>query len=313
MSVRRTTGRVAGNARRSALLLVGLATVWGRSRLPLPRPRRELHRLNDDLRQAREEQRLRVAQLAEQREALLKREREQVVALEEVQRARDDFIALAGHELRTPLTVIQGYAEYLLDDSAITDEQRHQLAIVVRRAGLMSDLIDDLFALAKLDSQVEPVQFDPVRVDELVRRSVATQEAVAGPSGIVMDVSAEPVNVLGEHLRLSRMVDNVLDNAVRYSPSGGRVTVSVARDGGDVVIRVADHGIGIPASELPHVFERLFRGSNAVNDRNPGTGLGLSSARAIAEGHGGTVTAEPGSPSGTVLTIRLPAHANEAD
>ena len=313
MSVRRTTGRVAGNARRSALLLVGFATVWGRTRLPLPCPRRELHRQNHDLRQAREEEGRRVAQLAEQREALLKREREHMVALEEVHRARDDFIALAGHELRTPLTVIQGYAEYLLDDPSITDEQRHQLAIVVRRAGLMSDLVEDLFALAKLESQVEPVEFHPVRLDELVRLSVLTQEAVAGQSGVEMEVSAEPVSVLGEHLRLSRMVDNVLDNAARYSPSGGKVTVSVARDGDDAVIKVEDQGIGIPPSELPHVFDRLFRGSNAINHGMPGAGLGLSSARAIAEGHGGTVTAEPGSPSGTVLTIRLPALANEAD
>ena len=105
-------------------------------------------------------------ELAEKREALLKREREHVATLEEVHRSRDDFIALAGHELRTPLTVIQGYAEYLLDDPSIDEEPRHALEIVVRRAALMSDLIDDLFDLAKLDAHVEPIEFEPVHLDE---------------------------------------------------------------------------------------------------------------------------------------------------
>ncbi len=190
-------------------------------------------------------------ELDEQREELLKREREQVAMLEELHRARDDFIALAGHELRTPLTVIQGYAEHLLDDETLTEEHRHQLEIVVRRAGLMSDLIDDLFDLAKLDSQVEPIEFDPVRLDDLVRDSVAVHEPAAWEAGNVIDLDLEAVIVLGERRRLRRMVDNVIDNAVRYSPSGGKITVGVMQEGDDALIQVADEGIGIPPEEMP--------------------------------------------------------------
>ena len=251
-------------------------------------------------------------ELAEKREELLKREREHVATLEEVHRSRDDFIALAGHELRTPLTVIQGYAEYLLDDSSIDEEPRHALEIVVRRAALMSDLIDDLFDLAKLDAHVEPIEFEPVHLDELVRRSVEAQEPATRQTGIDMDVVADDVIVLGEQRRLRRMVDNVLDNAVRYSPKGGEITVTVAREGTDAVVRVADQGIGVPEVELPRVFDRLFRGSNAVDYRIPGTGLGLSSTLAIAEGHGGTAIADHDSSGGMVLTIRLPAHQSDA-
>ncbi len=246
-------------------------------------------------------------ELAAERESILRREMEHVATLEEVNRSRDDFIALAGHELRTPLTVIQGYAEYLLDDPSTGDEQRQPLEIVVRRAKLMSDLIDDLFDLAKLDSATEPIEFEPVRLDALVQQSVATQEPSARQTGVVLDVTAEAVSVLGEQRRLRRMVDSVLDNAVRYSPGGGGVTVLVAREGDEALIQVADQGIGVPPVELPRVFDRLFRGSNAVDHRIPGSGLGLSSAKAIAEGHGGTATAELSPAGGTVLTIRLPA------
>ena len=246
--------------------------------------------------------------LDEKREALIKREREQIAMLEELQRSRDDFIALAGHELRTPLTVIQGYVEHVLDDPSISEEQRRHLEIVVRRAGLMSDLIDDLFDLAKLDSQVDPIEFEPVRLDDVTGESVETHETAAHESGLVLRLSSEPVVVLGEHKRLRRMVDHVIDNALRYSPSGGEVTVSVGRVDGNAVVTVVDHGIGIPPDELPRVFDRLFRGSNALEGKLSGTGLGLSSAQAIAEGHSGTVAAGPGEADGTVLTIRLPAH-----
>ena len=250
-------------------------------------------------------------QIAEQREALIKREREQIAMLEEMHRSRDDFIALAGHELRTPLTVIQGYAEHLLDDPSMGPEQRRHLEIVVRRAGLMSDLIDDLFDLAKLDSRVDPIEFEPVRLDAVAEESVGTHETAARESGLALRLSnSEPVVVLGEHKRLRRMVDHVIDNAVRYSPSGSEVMVSVGREDGEAVVRVVDQGTGIAPDELPRVFERLFRGTNALEGHVPGKGLGLSSALAIAEGHSGTVAARPGEAGGTVLTIRLPAHGS---
>ncbi len=247
-------------------------------------------------------------QLDEQRETLLAREREQVAMLEEMHRSHDDFVALAGHELRTPLTVIQGYAEHLLDDPAATPEQQQQLEIVVRRARSMSDLIDDLFDLAKLDAPLSTLAFAPLPLDEVVAESVVAHEEVANQRELTLVMVTEPVHVVGDRGRLRRMCDNVLDNAVKFGLPQGKITVSVRREDDHAVLEVTDNGIGIPPDEVAHVFERLFRGSNATDGRFPGTGLGLSITLATAEGHGGTATAHSGPDGGTVFTIRLPAH-----
>ena len=245
-------------------------------------------------------------ELGEQRESLLQREREQVAMLEEMHRSRDDFIALAGHELRTPLTLIQGYAEHLLEDPSIGPEQRSQLDIVVRRARSMSDLIDDLFDLAKLDVPLTSVAFQLVRLDELVDETVTAHVSAAQQRGITLDVSASPTVVTGDHARLRRMCENLIDNAVKFSREGGRVKVTLDAELSEAVLRVVDHGVGIPPDEVPRVFERLYRASNAVDLRYPGTGLGLSIALATATAHGGTALAENGPDGGAVFTIRLP-------
>jgi signal transduction histidine kinase len=247
-------------------------------------------------------------QLDEQREELLAREHAQVAMLEEMHRSRDDFIALAGHELRTPLTVIQGYAEHLLEDPAATPEQRQQLEIVVRRARSMSDLIDDLFDLAKLDMPLSSVAFASVPLDEVVLESVVAHEQMAGQRDITIVRSIQPVLVVGDRGRLRRMCDNVLDNAVKFSPPAREITVTLRREDDSAVLEVADQGIGIPADEAARVFERLYRATNATDGRYAGTGLGLSITLATAESHGGTATVDTGGGGGTVLTIRLPAH-----
>jgi signal transduction histidine kinase len=247
-------------------------------------------------------------ELAEQREVLLDREREQVAMLEEMHRSRDDFIALAGHELRTPLTVIQGYVEHLVDDTSMSPEQRTQLEIVVRRAKSMSDLIDDLFDLAKLDASLTGIAYAPVLLDEVVEDAVQAIHPTARQRNISFRMATEPAYVVGDRARLRRMCDNVLDNAVKYSLSGGQISVTVTREGDEAVLVVADQGIGIPSDELPHVFERLYRATNAAEGRFPGTGLGLSIALAAAEGHGGTASADNAPEGGAVFTFRLPAH-----
>lgn len=245
--------------------------------------------------------------LDEQREALLRREQEQVATLEEMHRTRDDFIALAGHELRTPLTLIQGYTESMLEDESVTPEQRAQLEIVVRRARSMSDLIDDLFDLARLDAPLLSVALVPVRLDELARESVTDHQEMARQRGILMEVTTVPTEVTGDAPGLRRMVDAVIDNAVKFSPAGGRIVVRLEPDGDETVFRVTDEGIGIPPEELDRVLDRLYRATNAVDERYPGTGLGLSLAQATAASHGGTTTVENAVGGGAVVTIRLPA------
>ena len=207
---------------------------------------------------------------------------------------------------------IQGYAEHLLDDPIDGTRTDAQLEIVVRRARSMSDLIDDLFDLAKLDIPLTSIAFAPVALDELVEESVHAHEPHGRQRDITIKAVTEPVNVIGDRARLRRMCDNVIDNAVKYSSPEGHVTVSVTTEGDEAVLVVADQGIGIPADDLPHVFERLYRADNAVDARYPGTGLGLSITLATAQGHGGTAAAESSPGSGTVFTIRLPLHELDA-
>jgi signal transduction histidine kinase len=247
-------------------------------------------------------------ELDEQRDSLLARERAQVVQLEEMHRSRDDFIALAGHELRTPLTVVQGYAEHLLEDPAATPEQRQQLEIVVRRARSMSDLIDDLFDLAKLDAPLSAVAYASVPLEEVVLQAVEAHEPMADQRDIAFATDTERVQVIGDRARLRRMCDNVLDNAVKFSLRGGQVRVTLRREDDTAVLEVTDEGMGIPPDELSHVFERLYRASNAIDESLPGTGLGLSITLATAEGHGGTATARSRPEGGAVVSIRLPVH-----
>jgi signal transduction histidine kinase len=285
------SGRETRKALRALLVVVGLRVrPWDLFR----RPRRaELETLR--------------ASLDAQREALLEREREQVAMLQEMHRSHDDFIALAGHELRTPLTVVQGYAEHLLEDPVMGPEQIAQLEIVVRRAHSMSDLIDDLFDLAKLNTPLSSIGFAPVALHDVVEESIHDHQTMAGQRQITLRASSTPVFVIGDRARLRRMCDNLIDNALKYSPTEGEVSVTVAPDDDEALLVVVDQGIGIPPDEVEHVFERLYRATNATDGRYPGTGLGLSIARATAEGMGGTASAGNDPGGGAVFTVRLPA------
>jgi len=137
---------------------------------------------------------------------------------------------------------------------------------------------------------------------------VLAHEPQARQRGITVTTTAEPLHVLGDRARLRRMCDNLLDNAVKFSSRGGKVTVTVRREEDIAVLEVADQGIGIPPDELPHVFGRLYRATNATDGRYPGSGLGLSIALATAESHGGTATVDNGPEGGAVFTVRLPLH-----
>jgi signal transduction histidine kinase len=137
---------------------------------------------------------------------------------------------------------------------------------------------------------------------------VLAHESQARQHNVTFTATTEPVHVVGDRARLRRMCDNVLDNAVKFSTPGSEVNVSVRRDEDSAVLVVADQGIGIPSDELAHVFERLYRATNATDGRYPGAGLGLSIALATVEGHGGTATADNGPDGGAVFTFRLPLH-----
>jgi PAS domain S-box-containing protein len=214
-------------------------------------------------------------------------------AQEEADRLKNDFLALVSHELRTPLTSIKGYLEVLLDDEdgELNDGQRESTEIAYRNASRLQRLVGDLLTLSKLDSDAIRFQRRPVDLALMAReleqefRPTAAQRKI----GIAV-VAEEDAIVFGDPLRLGQSLANLLSNAIKFSPDGGTVEVHCHRTGGEIVLEVADSGIGIAAHELARIGQRFYRGSNANTIQ--GTGLGLAIAREILERHGGRLEVE---------------------
>jgi signal transduction histidine kinase len=229
--------------------------------------------------------------------------------LRELGRLKDDFVSLVSHELRTPLTAISGFVEILLAGSAgpLTDDQRRYLGVVERNGRRVIAIVDDLLFLA--NAEVGAVELARGRVD--VRDLVGDAAESAGPAAAAKGLSLTTrldgaLPVAADRDRLGQVLDNLVSNAVKFTPEGGTVELRARRDGADAVLEVADSGIGVAAHELPQLFERFYRTAAARSAGIPGTGLGLAIARAIVASHGGTIAAESEPGAGTTFRVRLP-------
>lgn len=217
-------------------------------------------------------------------------------ALEESTKAQRQLVADASHELRTPLTSLRTNFEVLMSDRELEPEERRRLLEdVVEQIAEMTALISELIELARGDQA--PLELEDVRLD-LVAASAIDRVRRDRP-GVSFDTELEASIVRGVPASLERAIGNVLDNAAKWSPPGSNVEVTV--EGGVVVVR--DHGPGIDASDLPHVFDRFYRSASART--MPGSGLGLAIVRQVATAHGGTVTAERAEGGGTRVILRL--------
>jgi two-component system, OmpR family, sensor histidine kinase MprB len=217
--------------------------------------------------------------------------------LERSQTAQRQLVADASHELRTPVTALRTNAELLLEQEELAPAQRRALLTdVVDQTEELSALVADLIELARGDQPAPEVH--DVRLDGLVAEAV--ERARRHAPQVTFTTELEPVAVDGMPERLGRAVNNLLDNAAKYSPDGGDVVVTLR--GGMLTVR--DHGPGVPAGELPHIFDRFFRAANA-RDR-PGSGLGLAIVKQVAERHGGTVAAAAAPGGGLEVALALP-------
>ena len=208
------------------------------------------------------------------------------------------------HDLRTPLTRLRGTAELALAGGPDLDRYREALADCVEETDRVLVMLNALMDISEAESGAMPLVREPVALTEIVDRAVDLYKDVAEAKGVALTIHAEPVTVTADRTRLEQVAANLIDNAVKYTPRDGRVDVTVARDGDRAVLRVSDTGPGIPADELPRIWDRLFRGDTSRTER--GLGLGLSLVKAIVEAHGGTagVTSEPG--QGSTFEVRLP-------
>jgi two-component system phosphate regulon sensor histidine kinase PhoR len=233
-------------------------------------------------------------------------------AQEELERQKSGFIATTNHELRTPLTSIAGYLEILRDGGygPLTPEQDRVLDIIERNVVRLGGLIENLLLLSRLEARRgiwTPERARPIDLVELLGEIVQYFRVYAGRRDQQVGFTApKGLVVCGEREPLSRAFGNLVDNALKFTPKGGTVSVELVGDERSVTVRVTDTGRGVPADELLRISERFTRGATATRDHIPGVGNGLAVARAVIEGHGGSLDITSEEDVGTVCTVKLP-------
>jgi PAS domain S-box-containing protein len=228
-------------------------------------------------------------------------------ALAEAARAKTEFLAEVSHELRTPLTVVRGNAEVGLElERGCAHEEI--LEEIVKESATMSRMVEDLLFLARSDSLSPPFELQPVAVEPFLAGLAKGAEALLGEHGALLETDlAGTGRVRMDPARVKQAVLALLDNAAKYGPKGGRVSLRSATPDGQLCVEVEDHGPGISSEHLPHVFERFYRVDDAGE---PGSGLGLSIAKSIAEAHGGRIEAVSRPGEGTMMKLHLPLLAS---
>lgn len=226
---------------------------------------------------------------------------------------RSEFVANVSHELRTPLTSIRGYLETLLDgaseDPAAT---RHFLEIMNKETERLTRLVDDLLDLSKIEERRVVYRWQPVQLADTISRVVTMFEPQANEKNLVLtaEVPADLPAVYGDPDMLTQVLINLVDNAVKYTPAGGKVTVLAGVTGGDVRVSVTDTGIGIPPESLPRIFERFYRVDKARSRELGGTGVGLAIVKHIIRAHGGKTYVESTVGKGSTFSFSLPVEEN---
>ncbi len=218
-----------------------------------------------------------------------------ITDLRKLERVRRDFVANVSHEFRTPLTAIQGFAETLLA-GAIDDPQNRGrfLEIIVEHSRRLARLTEDLLMLSKMDADRLEFETRPIAVSAFIAGCMETALPRAKDKDLRLSVDqADKIpEIAGDRRRLTEVLQNLLDNAIQYTPAGGQIMVSAGVRGADVVFTVSDTGIGIPQAEQPRIFERFYRVDVARSREVGGTGLGLAIAKHLVEGHGGRIWVE---------------------
>lgn len=236
--------------------------------------------------------------------------RDMVRKVQASQQAQRDFVANVSHELKTPLTSIQGFAQAILDGTAgAPNDQAHAARVIFEESDRLHRLVEDLLDLARLDAGQIAFRREPVALEELVRGVVERLSLRAAENDIrvELDIGRLP-QVVGDGDRLAQVFTNLLDNALQHTPSGATVQVRARAEAGEVSLSVEDSGPGIPAEELPRIFERFYQVDKArPRGGGRGVGLGLAISREIVQAHGGKLTAESAPGKGSRFTVRLPA------
>jgi signal transduction histidine kinase/ActR/RegA family two-component response regulator len=242
----------------------------------------------------------------------LRSKNEQVLALhlkgvEAANRAKDEFMAMLGHELRNPLGAISAAIHVLDRMSKPADPGGELRGIIVRQTRHLSRLLDDLLDVSRLAAGKIDLQRRPENLKDVALRVLSSFKEVGRTTRHRLTVAGESVSVDADPVRLEQVVSNVLDNALKYTPAGGRIDVTIATEGSDGVLRIRDTGIGIDPETLPHIFDVFVQANQTFERAAGGLGLGLTLVKRLVELHGGSVSASSAGPQrGSEFVIRLP-------
>jgi signal transduction histidine kinase len=229
----------------------------------------------------------------------------EVTEARQVDRIKDALVATVSHELRTPLTSIVGYLELLGSGEPLGPEDARFVEIVRRNAARLQRMVEELLFLSRVDAGGLELDLVDTDVVELARAALGSADPAAAAKRITLELDGpETLHTRADANRLGQVFDNLISNAIKFTPERGRVKVTLGSDEGTVVARVCDTGLGIPPGEQSRLFERFFR-STSTRDV-PGTGLGLTIVRAIVQGHGGEITCDSTIGEGTTFTFTLP-------
>jgi signal transduction histidine kinase len=228
--------------------------------------------------------------------------------LRQLDHVKDNLISVVSHELRTPLTSILGYVEVLeQDQDDLSERQRNFLGVIGRNADRLLNLVVDLLFMTQVQAGQLALERQPLSLNELAEQSVEAALPAAREREITVSIlPCAEAKVDGDRQRLGQVFDNLLSNALKFTPHNGAVEVRLSATADEAVLEVADTGIGIRSQEQPELFSRFFRTDAAIETAVPGTGLGLSIVKAIVEGHGGRVDVESNEGEGAIFRVALP-------
>ncbi|NLE45930.1 MAG: PAS domain S-box protein [Chloroflexi bacterium] len=231
-----------------------------------------------------------------------------ITRFREADEIKSTFVSVVSHELKTPVALIKGYADTLMREDARWDPDvmRDSLSVILEEADRLNSLIDNLLDASRLQASALPLEMDEVALDALAERVASRFRTQTERHEIVVTIPYELPIVVGDEGRIEQVLNNLISNAIKYSPEGGRIEVSGRGTPTDVIITVSDQGVGIPLEEQTRVFERFFRGTRERHQRTSGAGLGLYLAKAIVEAHNGRIWVESDVGAGSAFSFSIP-------
>jgi len=235
----------------------------------------------------------------------------QLETLKELDQVRSQLLANVSHELRTPLTTIKGYSTMLLDyDRRLgRDEKQEYLSAIDRATDRMTELVDHLLDMTRLEAGLLKLNKTPTNITALLQTTIAEARLRTPGHKIVLKLPKTALRLNGDGRRIRQVVDNLIDNATKYSKVGSTVTIEAKSQDSELVISVADQGIGIPRENLGNVFDRMFNLEHRLTQESGGLGLGLALCKGLVEAHGGRIWVESELGKGSVFRLALPQEA----